>query len=40
MFYVDVTYDDFIRYRQSVDAVRPLTREMRILGEYRAFPND
>lgn len=36
LFYVDVTYNDFIRYRQSIDAVRPLTKEMRILGEYSA----
>ncbi len=36
LFYVDVTYDDFLRYRQSIDAVRPLTRELRILGEYNA----
>lgn len=36
LFYVDVCYDDYIRYRQSVDAVRPLTKELRILGEYEA----
>lgn len=34
LFYVDVTYDDYVRYRQSIDAVRPLTRELKILGEY------
>ena len=33
-FYVDVTFDDIIRYRQSIDAIAPLTREMKILGEY------
>lgn len=38
LFYVDVTYRDFVRYRQSIDAVRPLTRDLRILGEYQAFP--
>ena len=37
MFYVDVTYDSLTRYRQSIDAIRPLTRELRILGEYREF---
>ena len=36
MFYVDVTYDDIIRYRQAIDAIIPLTRELTILGEYRA----
>lgn len=35
LFYVDVAYDDYIRYRQSIDAVRPLCKELRILGEYR-----
>lgn len=35
LFYVDVTYDNFIRYRQSIDAVRPLCKELRILGEYK-----
>lgn len=34
LFYVDVVYDDYIRYRQSIDAVRPLTKELTILGEY------
>lgn len=34
MFYVDVTYDDYVRYRQSIDAVRPLLRELKVLGEY------
>lgn len=34
MFYIDVTYDDFTRYRQSIDAIRPLTRQLKILGEY------
>ena len=34
LFYVDVSYSDFHRYRQSIDAVRPLTRQLRILGEY------
>ena len=34
MFYVDGTYDDYTRYRQSIDAVRPLTKQLKILGEY------
>ncbi len=34
LFYVDVAYDDYVRYRQSIDAVRPLTRELKVLGEY------
>lgn len=36
LFYVDVSYTDYARYRQSIDAVRPLTKELRILGEYKA----
>ena len=35
LFYVDVTYDNLIRYRQSIDAIIPLTRELKILGEYK-----
>lgn len=35
MFYIDVMYDDYTRYRQSIDAMRPLTKQMKILGEYR-----
>lgn len=34
LFYVDVTYDSLTRYRQSIDAIGPLTRELKILGEY------
>lgn len=34
MFYIDVTYDDYMRYRQSIDAITPLIKELKILGEY------
>ena len=37
LFYVDLTYTDYVRYRQSIDAMRPLTRDLRILGEYNMF---
>lgn len=33
-FYVDVTFADAERCRQGVEAVRPLTNEFKILGEY------
>lgn len=33
-FYADLTFSDYTRYRQSLDAVRPLTNDFRILGEY------
>ena len=36
LFYVDVTYDDLTRYRQSIDAITPLIRDLTILGEYKA----
>ena len=35
-FYVDLTYDDNVRYLQCVEALRPLTLELKILGEYTA----
>jgi len=35
LFYVDLTYGDLTRYRQAIDAIIPLTRDMKILGEYR-----
>jgi prephenate dehydratase len=34
LFYVDVIFNDYLRFRQSIDAVSPLTRELKILGEY------
>ena len=35
LFYVDVTYTNLTRYRQSIDAITPLTKELKILGEYQ-----
>lgn len=35
MFYVDVTYENLTRYRQCIDAIMPLTKELKILGEYQ-----
>ena len=37
MFYVDVTYNNLTRYRQSIDAITPLTKSIKILGEFKAF---
>lgn len=34
LFYVDVLFKDYLRFRQSIDAVTPLTKELKILGEY------
>lgn len=33
-FYINLTFDDYTRYRQSIDAVRPLINDFKILGEY------
>ena len=34
MFYIDLKYTDYTHYRQSIDAVKPLTSEFINLGEY------
>ena len=34
MFSVDVMFDDLTRYRQSIDAIIPLIKDLKILGEY------
>lgn len=33
-FYVDLTFDDYELYKQSLQAIGPLTRDLQILGEY------
>lgn len=35
MFYIDLSFDDYTRYSQSIDAITPLTQELKILGEYQ-----
>ena len=34
MFYINLTFVDYTRYRQALDAIRPLTKDFKILGEY------
>lgn len=34
LFYVNLTFADFTRYKQALDAIRPLTKDLKILGEY------
>ena len=36
-FYINLTFDDYTRYRQSIDAVRPLITDFKILGEYAEY---
>ncbi|MBR5101552.1 MAG: prephenate dehydratase [Muribaculaceae bacterium] len=33
-FYIDLTFNDYLRYSQSIDAVRPLINDLKTLGEY------
>lgn len=33
-FYVDLSFESVVRYHQAIDAVRPLTNDLSVLGEY------
>lgn len=33
-FYINLLFDDYKRYKQAIDAIVPLTKEFKILGEY------
>ena len=33
-FYVDLHFDSLTRYRQAIEAIRPLLRNLHVLGEY------
>ncbi|MBO7553953.1 MAG: prephenate dehydratase [Bacteroidaceae bacterium] len=35
-FYVDVEFNNILRYKQGISAISPLTKELKILGEYEA----
>jgi prephenate dehydratase len=34
-FYIDLVFNDYNRYQQALDAVKPLTEHLQILGEYQ-----
>ncbi|GAF02987.1 prephenate dehydratase [Saccharicrinis fermentans] len=34
LFYIDLVFEDYKRYQQSLNAIRPLTRNLKSLGEY------
>jgi prephenate dehydratase len=34
LFYLDLVFEDYTRYLQSLDAIRPLTKNLNNLGEY------
>lgn len=38
-FFVDLTFDSYVRYRQAIDAVMPLLNDFRVLGEYKECNN-
>lgn len=38
-FYIDLTFEDYQRYRQSLDAITPLISKLKVLGEYREEQN-
>jgi prephenate dehydratase len=33
-FYISLTFDNYERYRQALDAVKPLLKDFQLLGEY------
>ena len=35
LFYVDITFSNLLKYKQGLDAIRPLTKDLKILGEYK-----
>ncbi|MBP1637712.1 MAG: prephenate dehydratase [Bacteroidetes bacterium] len=37
-FYINLTFKDYKRYCQALDAIRPLTKDFLILGEYKDVP--
>ncbi|MDE6010800.1 MAG: prephenate dehydratase [Muribaculaceae bacterium] len=38
-FYVDLSFDSPVRYRQSLEAVRPLVNRLTVMGEFAGSPN-
>jgi prephenate dehydratase len=39
-FYINLTFDDYHRYHQSLDAIRPLIKDFKILGEYVEYKTE
>ena len=38
-FYIDLTFSDYHRYKQSIEAIMPLVADLKILGEYSKGKN-
>ena len=36
-FYINLTFSNYMRFKQSIDAVKPLINDFKILGEYDEF---
>ena len=36
-FYINLNFSDYMRFKQSIDAVKPLINDFKILGEYDEF---
>ena len=34
-FYVDLVFEDYTRYKRTIEAILPLTNDLQILGEYK-----
>lgn len=34
LFFIDLTFSDYLKYKQSLEAIRPLTSNLKVLGEY------
>lgn len=34
MFYIDLSFSNYMRYCQAIEAIKPLTQELKLLGEY------
>lgn len=38
-FYIDLTFSDYNRYKQSIEAIMPLVANLKVLGEYKQGKN-
>ena len=40
LFYINLTFDDIDRYKQSLSAIHPLIKDLKVLGEYVEAPHN
>ena len=36
-FYLDLKFDDYAGYKKAIEAIRPFTKDLNIIGEYKEF---